>query len=77
MADHGLVLRVVEMDGDGDGGARCRVGCCADKETIGEGDGPGEDLDDEGGAFAFGGFDAANYVLDVVAEGKISLLCVA
>lgn len=63
---------MVEMDGHGDGGPGRGVGGGADEEAIREGDGPGEDLDDEGGAFVFGGFDAADYVLDVVADWNVN-----
>lgn len=42
----GLVLAVVQVDGNGDCGSRGGVGCGADEEAVCCADGPGEDLDD-------------------------------
>jgi hypothetical protein len=58
---------VVEVDCDGDCGARGGEGGGADEEAVGCVDGPGEDLDYEGGALAFGGADYGDDLFEVIA----------
>ena len=56
------------MDGNWYEGPRGCVGGGTNEKPVGEGDGPGEDLDDKGRASGFGGADNAEDVFDVVAD---------
>jgi hypothetical protein len=58
---------VVEVDCDGDCGSGSGVCGGADEKAVGCLDGPGEDLDYQGGAFAFGRADDGNDLFEVVA----------
>jgi len=62
-----FVLAVVEVDCDGDCGSGGCVCGCADEEAVGGCDGPGEDLDYQGGAVLFCRADDGDDLLEVVA----------
>jgi hypothetical protein len=60
-------LAVVEVDCDGDCGSGSGVCGGVDEKAVGCLDGPREDLDYQGGAFAFGGADDGDDLFEVVA----------
>lgn len=64
---------MVEMDGDWNGGAGRGERRKVNEEAGGEGDCPGEELDDERGALGFGSADEPEDVLDVVSRIPIRL----